>query len=59
MINFSIVLVLLDFLIHINTYGIIHYKYLRGHGLEFQVMYLSILDPEGMPNSKAFHLGLH
>ena len=22
-------------------------------------LYLSILDPEGMPNSKAFHLSLH
>ena len=37
MINFSDVLVLLDFPIHIYTYGIIHYIYLRGHRLEFQM----------------------
>ena len=37
MINFSDVLVLLDFPIHIYKYGIIHYIYLRGHRLEFQM----------------------
>ena len=37
MINFWDVLVLLDFLIHIYIYGIIHYTYLRGHRLEFQM----------------------
>ena len=56
MINFSDVLVLLDFPIHIYTYEIIHYIFKGAHvGISNNLfMYLSI-DPEGMP----FHLGLH